>query len=93
MGKKLGVGKYGLITSKYGNINLPSIFSNMAELPPQIFNQLSLETVLSDYKSEIIGNIQNAERKLTIEGGKNISISNLQGVVNIKKDDENVINI
>lgn len=40
IGKKLGIGKTGLIETKGGSVTVGSVFSNMATLPEQLFGSL-----------------------------------------------------
>lgn len=44
IGKRLGIGKHGLISSRAGNFKVGSVFANMANLPKPIYSMLSLES-------------------------------------------------
>ena len=44
IGKRLGIGKHGLISSVAGNFKVGSVFANMANLPKPSYSMLSLES-------------------------------------------------
>ena len=51
VGKKLGIVKKGKVSSRGGEIKLSSVFSQMAHLPEPVYNTMSSESQINDYKS------------------------------------------
>ncbi|TNV79073.1 hypothetical protein FGO68_gene16007 [Halteria grandinella] len=87
IGKKLGIGKNGVIETKQGSIVVGSIFSKMAQLPEQSYDTKTLSHQIEQLK-ELPQSVL-IQQGLLIKNSPNISIDSLHGLVSISNPQPN----
>ncbi|TNV78736.1 hypothetical protein FGO68_gene2311 [Halteria grandinella] len=87
IGKKLGIGKNGVIETQQGCVQVGSIFSKMAQLPEQSYDTQTLSHQIEQLK-ELPQSVL-SQQGLLIKNSPNISIDSLHGLVSISNPQPN----